>query len=207
VAGGSTHYERLGVRPDASAAEIRRAYRAVARLEHPDTAGEGARAGADMAAVNEAWRVLSDPGRRAMYDATMRAASSGSAVGSAVGPTGRAAEASRSERATETDRSFEVPAPAGHFPKWPFVLVFVLAVIFIFTAGAISKDPGPAAPDNLLFAGSCVTVLANRDAVEVGCDAPHDGVVVTLVNFDQVCPSGSDPYRDRQGRGYACLSG
>lgn len=66
-----THYERLGVAPDASPGEIRAAYRRLARTHHPD-AGGGAHG--EMAAVNEAWRVLSDPARRAAYDASLRPA-------------------------------------------------------------------------------------------------------------------------------------
>jgi len=60
------------VPPSASTAEIRAAYRDLARLLHPDTAA--GRHEGEMAAVNEAWRVLSDPGRRATYDASLRTA-------------------------------------------------------------------------------------------------------------------------------------
>lgn len=64
-----THYERLGVSPTATADELRAAYRALARRLHPDVGGGDAER---MAAVNEAWAVLSDPRRRAGYDATLR---------------------------------------------------------------------------------------------------------------------------------------
>lgn len=65
-----THYERLGVTATASADEIRAAYRRRARELHPDARPE-ADTDVDpeaMAAVNEAWRVLSDSGRRLDYD-------------------------------------------------------------------------------------------------------------------------------------------
>lgn len=65
----STHYERLGVARCASQAEIRAAYRDLARRSHPDLA-DGSGAG-DMVGVNEAWRVLGDAERRAAYDATL----------------------------------------------------------------------------------------------------------------------------------------
>jgi curved DNA-binding protein CbpA len=66
-----THYQRLGVAPTAAAADIKAAYRELARLNHPDlTNGSGSD---DMAAVNEAWRVLGDPERRRAYDATLEA--------------------------------------------------------------------------------------------------------------------------------------
>jgi curved DNA-binding protein CbpA len=64
-----THYERLGVTPAASSSEIRAAYRRLARDTHPDVNGPGV--DATMAAVNEAWRVLGDPERRAEYDALL----------------------------------------------------------------------------------------------------------------------------------------
>jgi curved DNA-binding protein CbpA len=64
-----THYERLGVARSASAGEIRAAYRELARRNHPDVSSSGV--DASMAAVNEAWRVLGDPRRRAAYDASL----------------------------------------------------------------------------------------------------------------------------------------
>ncbi|MDP9019592.1 MAG: J domain-containing protein [Actinomycetota bacterium] len=68
-----THYEVLGVAPDAPAAEIRQAYVRLARQHHPDyfaTAGTGRRGEAEqrMRAINEAWSVLADERRRAAYD-------------------------------------------------------------------------------------------------------------------------------------------
>lgn len=59
------HYLILGVRPDADRAVIQAAYRALARQHHPDFGGDEAM----MAALNEAWAVLSDPGTRQAYDA------------------------------------------------------------------------------------------------------------------------------------------
>src|SRR6476659_8042296 len=70
VPSGGTHYQLLGVAPTASVDEIRAAYRRLARALHPDA--HGGIAAPAMASVNEAWRVLSDPGRRANYDATLR---------------------------------------------------------------------------------------------------------------------------------------
>lgn len=62
-----THYERLGVAPGAGSEEIQRAYRLLALRHHPDVAPDADPAA--MAAINEAWSVLGDPGRRAAYDA------------------------------------------------------------------------------------------------------------------------------------------
>ena len=63
----ATYYELLGVEPAASAEEIQRAYRLLARRHHPDVAPDADRA--TMAAINGAWAVLSDPVRRRNYDA------------------------------------------------------------------------------------------------------------------------------------------
>jgi molecular chaperone DnaJ len=70
------HYDELGVPPTASAADIRAAYVALARRHHPDRMGTSseqvrAEAAARMARVNAAWTVLSDPGKRAAYDASL----------------------------------------------------------------------------------------------------------------------------------------
>ena len=65
----ATHYEVLGVGPDATGEEIQRAYRSLARRHHPDVAPDADRT--LMAAINGAWMVLSDPIRRRDYDATL----------------------------------------------------------------------------------------------------------------------------------------
>lgn len=65
-----THYDVLGVARDADLADIRRAYRERARALHPDTA-LGPDTVVGMSAVNEAWAVLRDPGRRRAYDAEL----------------------------------------------------------------------------------------------------------------------------------------
>lgn len=79
------HYEQLGVRPTASAAEIRSAYLALARRYHPDRLvdvplPERERAAARMARINAAWAVLSDRQRRAQYDAAHEQTTSGATV-------------------------------------------------------------------------------------------------------------------------------
>jgi curved DNA-binding protein CbpA len=60
-------YVVLGVRRQASPDEIARAYRRAARLTHPDGGGSGAES-ERFQAVSDAYEVLRDPGRRAVYD-------------------------------------------------------------------------------------------------------------------------------------------
>ncbi len=61
-----TYYEILGVAPDCSFIDLRKAYRRLAWERHPDVASNVVPQA--MAAVNEAWRVLSDTERREAYD-------------------------------------------------------------------------------------------------------------------------------------------
>ena len=61
------YYETLGVKPDASAADIKAAYRKLARKYHPDVSKE-LDAEARFKAVNEANEVLGDAKKRAQYD-------------------------------------------------------------------------------------------------------------------------------------------
>jgi len=62
------HYEILGVGRDASADDIKRAYRRLARELHPDTNPDPG-AEARFKDVAHAYEVLSDPERRQRYDA------------------------------------------------------------------------------------------------------------------------------------------
>jgi hypothetical protein len=60
-------YRVLGVDPSASLLDIARARRRLAKRHHPDlTAGDAA--AAEMARINAAWRLLSDPEGRADWD-------------------------------------------------------------------------------------------------------------------------------------------
>ncbi len=61
------YYQTLGVAHDATAEDIKKAFRKLARKYHPDVSKEPD-AEARMQAVNEAYAVLSDPEKRAAYD-------------------------------------------------------------------------------------------------------------------------------------------
>ena len=60
-------YKTLGVRPNATLAEIKRAYREKAKLLHPDSSGDVSRRD-EFNEVVQAYRVLSDARQRSIFD-------------------------------------------------------------------------------------------------------------------------------------------
>ena len=182
-----SHYEVLGVLPSASQDEIRVAYRMRVREVHPDTAaGRRNDTSIQMAHIAEAWRVLSDATLRRAYDREL------------IAPV--------SQPIRETQGQYvHAPAARGVFP-WRMVSFMVAgSVALVLLLNALSDPAVPIGPDGLLQAGSCVVVNANQLAVEVDCAGEHTGVVRALVGFDMTCPTDTQPIRDRQGMGIACV--
>ncbi|HTX72554.1 MAG TPA: J domain-containing protein [Rectinemataceae bacterium] len=81
------YYDVLGIGPEASTREVKSAFRRQAKKQHPDVSGsrEGKGGGrrepsraadAAMRLLLEAYRVLSDPERRRLYDRTLRRSTS-----------------------------------------------------------------------------------------------------------------------------------
>src|ERR1039457_5100526 len=69
------YYEELGIPKTASAEEVRRAYRGLARVVHPDQQSDEALrrlAGIQMARLNEILKTLTEPKLRASYDDSLR---------------------------------------------------------------------------------------------------------------------------------------
>jgi molecular chaperone DnaJ len=83
-------YAVLGVKPEASADEIKKAYRKLARQHHPDANAGDANAERRFKEIGEAYAVLSDPEQRQQYDA-VRAMARGGARFTGAGPNGGAA--------------------------------------------------------------------------------------------------------------------
>lgn len=151
-----------------------------------------------MAAINEAYRVLADPGRRLAYDRSLTTP--------ATIP---------DELFTEPEREPPVPArdnplsPAGP-ARFPWKLMTVAAVIgslAVLVSSVFSRDPKVEQPDGILRPGSCVAFEPNGDAREVTCGGGSDDIVVEqLVPLDGACPTGTVGHRDRQGLGIACVA-
>lgn len=63
------HYKVLGVKPEATPEEIKKAYRRLAKQYHPDSTGGDKAKEARFKEVSQAYDVLGDAQRRAQYDA------------------------------------------------------------------------------------------------------------------------------------------
>lgn len=200
---GPTHYDVLGVPPSASTDQIRESFRRLAREHHPDRAVASGRVGgeASMAAINEAYRVLNDPARRAVYDASLRG-----------GPTRGPAAPPSSTSTSSVDAGPTMPTFPSHlaparFP-WRSVSFFaVLAIIGVVVLAQFTEPSEPQGPDGIIQIGSCVTIEPNGDAREVLCtdDPTVDLKVEAFVPFSDSCPGGTVAHRDRQGMGVACI--
>ncbi|MFL6335249.1 MAG: J domain-containing protein [Pyrinomonadaceae bacterium] len=74
-------YDILKVKRTASGAEIKSAYRRLARERHPDVNGGTEAAAREFARISMAYRTLSDPQERAHHDTQLKRAHSGDFVG------------------------------------------------------------------------------------------------------------------------------
>ena len=189
-----SHYDTLGVRDGADPDDVRRAYLELARRLHPDrwidaSATERADAERRMQEVNEAWRVLGNPGRRLAYDAGRRR----------PGSAGAGAGAHRGVPFPSGDLFVdEVPPDAVsrliRALPWALVLL-VLGAIFVFTAYATGdSSSGP----------SCVRPNG-ATAPSVPCESDGARVVELHVPDAGLCPPGTEAYQPAGGTDALCL--
>ena len=185
----ASHYETLGVAEGAAPDDVRRAYLDLARRLHPDrwsdaSPDERAHAERRMQEINEAWRVLGNPGRRLAYDTT--------------------------RRPTQTRVATAVPFPSGDLfvdeappdavsrviraLPWALVL-FALGAIFVFTAYATGDpDGGP----------TCVQPNGAA-APPVPCGTTGARVIELRVPDAGMCPPGTEPFQPAGGTDALCL--
>jgi len=153
--------------------------------------------------VNEAYRVLSDPGRRLEYDRSL-------------GPRSSAAgQDRRSTAAGDTTESvpFPTPVPPSRLmpdgpARVPWKMMGLMAVVgsaVILFAAAFNDSPSVEPPDGILRVGSCVSIETNLDVREVACTGVDDVVVELFIPTDATCPIGLGTYRDRLGLGKVCI--
>jgi molecular chaperone DnaJ len=81
-------YATLGVTKDASEADIKKAYRKLARKHHPDQNPGDAKAEETFKTIGEAYSVLSDPEQRKQYDAVRAMAGGGPRFHAGTGANG-----------------------------------------------------------------------------------------------------------------------
>jgi hypothetical protein len=206
-----SHYDVLGVRPSASPAEVRSAYLRLARESHPDRyvdAGpiEHAAAERRMQEITEAWRVVGDAGRRRRYDRDVLGSEREPAEGRR--PNGTAGE--RAPFAMRADGTAEeyldhVDATARLVRALPWVLVMaVLALIFVFTAYAVTGD-GPGAGTATLHPGDCVLVDSGPMVRAATCGSPGARVIDSIVAPSSPCPSDTERLQPASGSSALCL--
>ncbi|MDM7855824.1 J domain-containing protein [Cellulomonas alba] len=112
----STAYDVLGVSPDATQDELRRAYRSRARRTHPDAGGTHE----DFVRVSQAWDQVRDAASRAAYDGRVRASRPTSANPDVAADPPAAEWGSREYfrpgRAGNNPRPRPAPQPSGPYP-------------------------------------------------------------------------------------------
>lgn len=100
-----SHYENLKVARDASADEIRVAYRALTGKHHPDRNPDNADAERVMSVINVAYGVLSDPVKRSEHDRWIAQAETPSTRATRGLPTLHAPTARYQQQASAADRT------------------------------------------------------------------------------------------------------
>lgn len=111
----ATYYDILRVSRKTAPEGVRRAYRALAQRYHPDKLQGSADAARVMAALNEAYAVLSDPGKRAEYDRAIA---------------GARARADAARRVSSLPRVRE--------PAWPWWLLFGTIAFAMAAIGTVA---------------------------------------------------------------------
>ena len=82
------YYDILGVGKDASADDIKKAYRNMAKKYHPDLNKDNPQAAEKFKEVNEAYECLSDPQKKSNYDTYGSAEGAGDFFGGGAGAGG-----------------------------------------------------------------------------------------------------------------------
>lgn len=228
-----THYETLGVKPSASAKEIRKAYLRRARALHPDrqlerSPADARRAEEAMQMVNVAWNVLSDSKKKADYDARL-------------GGSGSKASGSRSQRSAQqrSSQSASRPRTASSSSKqrpqqrtnakattsstnrtqadsssstWASIPVLIVIGIFLgvlivvfFLNGGDGDDRPVIQADTQLIPGDCFVLVGNTPR-EIDCSTGNAVGQVTEVGPEPGnCPdSGQLPLKDPESDFYLC---
>ena len=147
-----------------------------------------------MQAVNEAWRVLGNPGRRVAYEAERRR------FAEPAPPSETYPDGFTTGTLFDADDVGPPDLVARIVRGLPWVLLaLVLVAIFVFTAYATSDSPTD--PDG---AANCI-VRRGGIAAPAPCDAEGARTVVTEVIEVGQCPPGTEPYQPADRNVALCL--
>jgi len=142
-------YATMGLDPSASADDVRRAYRRLARALHPDASPHDADAAERFRRVTAAYEVLRDPIRRTALDRQRRGVAGPRPARIAPGPSGNTAvrgPAARPSHRPQDGRSEPVRretdewALLGRFLRWGMAAVALTILMLVIVAGMISTD-------------------------------------------------------------------
>ncbi len=205
-----SHYDLLGVSPDAKPDAIRRAYLRQARRWHPDRpTGDAER----MRAVNEAWEVLGDIQSRAAYDRGL--ARSDPRPPSSPRPAGTRPPSTSPRPTAAPPRSSTPPLEmVGIRWRWMSLAAVVLAavaVVVIFLATSAIDDSDPTSPptasapvsESRPESGDCF-LIGTTTLITVPCDHPHDGKLVEWVPLGAPCPPNTELHWVRSAQEAVC---
>src|SRR4051812_47546168 len=114
-----THYDTLKVTRDAPDEVIAAAYKALARIYHPDKTGNDPGSSAIMQSINVSYKILSDPQKKAEHDlwitAQERNVTANVSASGGVKPQAAAAAASGATSQTKADKAM---AEAQKWTAW-----------------------------------------------------------------------------------------
>lgn len=135
-----THYDQLGVKPTASPQQIRRAFRDLSKLYHPDTTElPTIEATEKFQQLNEAYAILSSPDRRWAYD--QQVGYSRISVMQPLEPLSRPAALQRREPANMYLDPTDRPLSAGEiFALFILGLTFVACLALVVTVSLTRGD-------------------------------------------------------------------
>ncbi len=154
-----------------------------------------------MAAVNEAWHVLGDAGRRRQYDRGQQAAA-------APRPAPAPRQTPSAEDVPPADQTADAVTRAVHGAPLIAMLVVLLLifVVSVFAAHGARTPHGAGASDGVVQVGSCVLVATGEPVLEVPCTEPHDGRAAAVIPLDLACPADTDYYVAPGGTARVCVA-
>ena len=135
-----TQYDQLGVKPTASPQQIRRAFRDLSKLYHPDTTDLPATEATEkFQQLNEAYAILSSPDRRWTYD--QKVGYSRISFMQPLEPLSRPASPQRQESANMYLAPTDRPLSAGEiFALFILGLTFVACLALVVTVSLTRGD-------------------------------------------------------------------